>query len=174
MDSSKYNKVLEVVRQDLVSIRTGKATPAIVENILVDAYGSKMKVVELATISVSDPTTLLLTPFDLGNSEAIASAISNSNLGLTAVSDDTKVRVTVPALSEERRLEFVKLAKIKIEGGKVMIRQVRHEDMEQIAKAELDEDSKKREEKEVQTQVDKANAELDKMLSDKEKELMTV
>ncbi len=174
MDTSKFNKVIEVVKQDLATIRTGKATPALIENIVVDAYGSKMKLLELATILAADPTTLLVTPFDISNAETIAKAISDANLGLTAVPDETKVRVIVPSLSEERRQEYVKLAKTKIEGGKVMIRQVRHEEMEDVIKGGADEDTKKREEKEIQNLVDKLNDQLDQMLSDKEKELLTV
>src|SRR3989344_399222 len=99
MDDSKFNKVLEVVKQDLATIRTGKATSALIENLVVDAYGSKMKLLELATISASDPTTLLVTPFDISNAETIAKAISDANLGLTAAPEETKIRVIVPSLS---------------------------------------------------------------------------
>lgn len=171
---SKFNKVLDVVKVDLATIRTGKATSALIENMVVDAYGSKMKLLELATISATDPTTLVVTPFDMSNTETIAKAISEANLGLSAVPEETRIRVMVPTLSEERREEYVKLAKTKIEGGKVMIRQVRHEAMEDVIKSDLDEDAKKRDEKEIQLTVDKCNAELDKLLFDKEKELMTV
>lgn len=174
MDDSKFSKVLAVVKQDLATIRTGKATSALIENLVVDAYGSKMKLLELATISATDPTTLIVTPFDIGNTETIVKAISDANLGLSAVPEETKIRVIVPALSEERRQEYVKLAKTKVEGGKVMIRQVRHEAMEDVTKGNSDEDTKKRLEKEVQLTVDKLNEELDKVLSEKEKELLTV
>lgn len=174
MDNSKFNKVLEVVKQDLATIRTGKATSALIENLVVDAYGSKMKLLELATISATDPTTLIVTPFDIGNTETIVKAVSDANLGLSAVPEEIKIRVIVPALSEERRQEYVKLAKTKIEGGKVMIRQVRHEEMERITKANSDEDTMKREEKEIQTAVDKTNEELEMLLSEKERELTTI
>lgn len=173
-NSSKFNKVIDVVKADLATIRTGKATPALIENIIVDAYGSKMKLLELATIAATDPTTLIVTPFDISNTEAIAKAVSEANLGLSAVPEETKIRVMVPTLSQERREEYVKLAKTKVEGGKVMIRQVRHEAMEEATKGDLDEDATKREEKEIQIIVDKCNVELDKLLFDKEKELMTV
>lgn len=174
MDHSKFKKIIEVVKADLATIRTGKATPAVIENLLVDAYGSKMKLLELASIVAVDPTTLIVNPFDVSNLETIAKAISEANLGLTAVPDETKVRVIVPALSEDRRNEFVKLAKVKVEGGKVMIRQIRHEEMERVSKGDLDEDAKKREEKEIQNEVDKLNSELDQLFFDKEKELLTV
>lgn len=170
----KFNKVLEVVQADLSTIRTGKASPHLVENLVVEAYGTKMKMVELATISASDPATLLITPFDVANTTAIAKAIQDANLGLTAIQEETKVRVVVPPLSEERRQEYVKLAASKVEGGKVMIRQVRHDAMEDISKSDLDEDSQKRMEKELQALTDKMTAELDLMAQTKEKELMAL
>lgn len=172
--SSKFQRVVDVVRQDLATIRTGKASPQLVESLWVDAYGSKMKLVELATIAATDPTTLIVTPFDITNAEAVASAIQEANLGLTALIEDTRVRVVVPPLSEERRQEYVKLAKTKAEGGKVMVRQIRHEAMENVVKSELDEDSQKHLEKEIQAATDKTTAELDLMASEKEKELLTI
>ena len=168
----KFQKAIEVVKQDINTIRTGKATPALIENLLVEAYGSKMKLVELAAIAATDPTNLVVTPFDIGNIEAIVKAISAANLGLTATPEDTKIRVTVPSLSQERREEYVKLVKTKIEGGKIMIRQIRHEAMEDITKGEVDEDTKERLEKEVQTLTDKMVAELEILAENKEKELM--
>lgn len=170
----KFDKVLAVVKQDLSTIRTGKAAPALIENLSVEAYGTKMKLVELAAIVAVDPTNLVVTPFDVGNIEAIAKAISAANLGLTAVVEEAKVRVIVPALSQERREEYVRLVKTKIEGGKIMIRQVRHEAMEDIAKSELDEDTRKRLEKEVQNLTDKAVESLDELAEAKEKELLSL
>lgn len=170
----KFEKVIEVVKQDLATIRTGKATPGLVENLLVEAYGSKMKLLELATIAATDPSTLIITPFDPTNLETITSAISAANLGLTAMPENVRVRVTVPPLSQERREEYVRLAKTKIEGGKIMIRQIRHEAMEGISKSGLDEDSQKRLEKELQTLVDKMVASLDEMVENKEKELLAI
>lgn len=170
----KFQKAIEVVRQDLATIRTGKASPALVENLSVDAYGTRMKLVELATIAASDPTNLLVTPFDAANIEAIVKAISGANLGLTAVVEDSRIRVIVPALSEERREEYVKLVKSKIEGGKIMIRQIRREAMEDITKSEINEDEKERMEKEVQNLTDKMVEELDQLAQAKEKELMSI
>ena len=171
---AKMLKVLGGLGSDLATIRTGKASPQLVENLVVEAYGTKMKLVELATIAASDPTTLLVTPFDISNAEAIAKAITAANLGLTALIEDTKVRVVVPPLSEERRQEYVKLAKTKAEGGKVMLRQIRHEAMEEVGKSNLDEDSMKHLEKEIQAVTDQTVAELDLLASEKEKELLTI
>lgn len=170
----KFQKAVEVVKQDLATIRTGKASPQLIENLLVDAYGTKMKLIELSTVAATDPTNLVVTPFDQGNVDAIIKAISSAHLGLTAVPEDTRIRVVVPALSQERREEYVRLVKTKIEGGKVMVRQIRHEAMEDVSKSDLDEDSKDRMEKEVQTMTDKVTAELDSLAATKEKELMQV
>lgn len=172
--SQKFQKVVDVVRSDLATIRTGKATPQLIENVLVDAYGSKMKLMEVATISASDPTTLLVTPFDLTNVEVITKGIQEANLGLSVIVEDTHIRVVVPTLSQERREEYVKLVKTKVEGGKVMIRQSRHDAMEEISKSDLDEDTKERLEKEVQKMVDQMGEKLDEMAAEKEKELMTI
>ncbi|MBI3887709.1 ribosome-recycling factor [Candidatus Microgenomates bacterium] len=141
---------------------------------IVEAYGTKMKLNGLATIMASDPTNLVVTPFDMANVEAIIKAISAANLGLTATPEDTKIRVVVPSLSQERREEYVKLVKTKIEGGKIMVRQIRHDAMEDVSKAEADEDSKERMEKEVQTLTDKMVAELDAIAQAKEKELLSL
>lgn len=172
--SPKFQKVVDVVRADLATIRTGKATPALIESVPVEAYGAKMKLLELATVSASDPTTLIVTPFDQANGPAIATAISDSNLGLSAIVEDTRVRVMVPALSQERREEYVKLAKTKVEGGKVMLRQVRHEAMEDISKSDLDEDTQKRMEKELQVLVEQSVEKLELMVAEKEQELLKV
>lgn len=170
----KFQKALDVVKQDLNTIRTGKASPALIENLIVDAYGTKMKLVELATIAATDANTIVLTPFDQANVEAITKAISAANLGLTAIPEDTRIRVVVPGLSQERREEYVKLVKSKIEGGKIMVRQVRHDAMEDVSKAQANEDEKERMEKEVQTLTDKMVAELDMMAQIKEKELLSL
>ena len=170
---SKFARVADVVHQDLATIRTGKATPALVENLVVEVYGSKMKLLELATIAATDPTTLVVTPFDIANVDAISSAISVANLGLSVVVEDTRLRVMVPSLSQERREEYVKLAKTKVEGGKIMVRQIRHDAMEDVVKSELDEDSQKHLEKEIQLMTDKMVVELDFLAKLKENELMS-
>lgn len=172
--SQKFSKVLEVVKNDLATIRTGKATPVIIETLFVEAYGTKMKLNELATVNATDATTLLITPFDIGNINSIIKAIQEANLGLTATSDETHIRVIVPALSEERRNEYVKLAKTKVEGGKVMVRQIRHESMEDVSKSNTDEDTQKHLEKEIQKLTDEMVEKLELMASEKEAELIKI
>lgn len=171
---SKFEKIIEVVTSDLGTIRTGKATPHLIESLIVEAYGSKMKLQELATIAASDPTTLIVVPFDVSNADIIAKSISDSNLGLSVVVEDIRIRVMVPALSQERREEYAKLAKTKVEGGKVMVRQARHEAMETAAKSTADEDAQKHLEKEIQLMTDKTVAHLDQLADLKEKELMAI
>ncbi len=170
---SKFQKVLEVVKQDLATVRTGKASAALVENLLVEAYGAKMKLVELATIAATDPTTIIVTPFDQANVEIIAKTISDSKLGLSVIVEDTRIRVMVPSLSQERRQEYVKLVKTKIEGGKIMVRQIRHDGMEDVVKSDLNEDQKEHFEKEIQALTDKMVSELDTLAENKEKELLS-
>lgn len=170
----KFQKVLDVVKQDLNTIRTGKASSSLLENVVVEAYGTKMKLMEVATIAASDPTTLLVTPFDAANASAIAKGIQDANLGLTAHVEDTTIRVVVPSLSEERRQEYAKLAKTKTEGGKVMVRQARHEAMEEITKGDYDDDAKDQLEKDAQNLTDKTVEKLDLLAQEKEKELLAI
>lgn len=170
----KFSQVLDIVSADLATIRTGKANPQLVASLPVDAYGARMKLLELSTITAADPTTLIVTPFDVTNVDAVVKAITTANLGLTAIPEDTKIRVVIPPLSQERRSEYFRLAKTKVEGGKIMIRQVRHEAMEEISKSGANEDKQKHLEKETQTIVDKTTAQLDSLLNQKEKELLTL
>lgn len=172
--SSRFAKVIEVVRNDLATIRTGKATPALIEQLPIEAYGSKMKLLELATIVATDPSSLSVTPFDPGNTGAIVKGITDANLGLSAHQDDHHVRVVVPPLSAERRQEYVKLAQSKGEGGKVMVRQIRHDTLEDLEKEELDEDSKERMKKDIQKLTDEAVEKIDLIISEKEEELLKV
>ncbi len=170
----KFHKVVELVKGDLATIRTGKASPQLIEAVVVDAYGSKMKLVELATIMVADPTTLVVTPFDITNLSVIEKAIGEANLGVSATQSDNQIRVIIPALSLERREEYVKLAKSKAEGGKVMARQIRHETLEELKSEQLDEDTQKRWEKDIQKWTDDTVEKLDILVLEKEKELLTL
>lgn len=169
---SKFQKVLEVVANDLATIRTGKASPKLIENLHIEAYGGNMPLIDLATITAADPTNLLVTPFDVGNVDVITKGIQEANLGLSVIPEDTQIRVVVPSLSEERRQEYVRLVKSKVEGGKIMVRQIRHEAIEDATKSNVDEDAKKRMEKEIQAMTDATVEKLDLMASEKEKELM--
>lgn len=177
---SKMLKSIEVTRNDLGTIRTGRATPAIAENILITTYGgtAKLKVRELATITTSDTKTLVIAPFDPATKDDIVRGIQESNAGLNPVSDGEHIRLTIPALSQERRVEYLKLAKIKLESGRVMIRQIRHEEMGRLKRSfeakEITEDDKKRIEKHLQELTDTYVKEIDAIGVAKEAELMQI
>ncbi len=172
----RMKKAIEVTRTDLTSIRSGRATPALVENITVAVYGGSqhLKVMELATITTLDSKTLLISPYDPSIIAEIERGIAAANVGLNPVVDGEILRISIPPLSEERRQEYTKLAKVKLEAGKVMIRQVRHESMKELDGFEASEDEKKTGQKKVQELTDEMIAEIDTMGEKKEAELMQV
>jgi len=176
----RMNKALEVIKTDVATIRTGRAHPAIVEHVMITAYDgtAQMRLAEMATISTSDARTILLTPFDPTQVAAIEKGILVANVGLTPVVDGQVLRLTIPSLTEERREEYIKLAKAKIEGGRVMVRQIRHDVMAEVKKKseaeELNEDEKKHLEKEIQTITDMIMGEIDGLWMRKEEELRQV
>lgn len=175
---NKMQKAFDVVHQDFATVRTGKASPTLVENIVINAYGgtTPLKVLELATIHAQDSQTLLITPFDKTVIAEIEKGISNSNTGLNPIIDGNVLRINLPPLTQERRLEFIKLVKQKAENGKVMVRQIRHEGMEDAKKkAEgegISEDEITRLEKEIQKLTDEYMEKIDKLCQEKEEELM--
>lgn len=176
----KMQKALEIIRADLQTIRTGRATPALVENIVVSVYGGtqKLRLMELGTITASDSRTLVIVPFDPSIIEEINKGLQVANLGLTPILDSEVIRISIPALSEERRLEYIKLAKQKLEMGRIMIRQIRHQAMEEIKKTlenkEISEDGQSRLEKNLQTLTDELMAEIDEITRLKEQELLQI
>ena len=169
-------KAIEVLRGDLATIRTGRATPALVEHIVINAYGGtqRLKVMELATIATTDHHMLVLTPFDQSIIGEIVKGIEGANVGLNPVIDGVLIRISIPQLSEERRGEFVKLMHQKLEGGRIMIRQIRHEAMADIKKQDLAEDEKTRFEKQIQEQTDEFIAEIGVLGEKKEQELLQI
>ena len=176
----KMQKVLEVLRADLATVRTGRATPALVENVVISAYGgsSKLKIMELATIAASDSHTLVLTPFDKSVLDEIQKGILVANIGLTPSSDGNVIRIVIPPLSEERRQELIRLMKLKLENGKIQVRQVRHEAMSAVKKQftdkEISKDDLTRLEKEIQKATDDIMAAIDAMRERKEEELLQI
>lgn len=176
----KMQKVLEVLRNDLATIRTGRATPTLVENLIINAYGGtqKLKVRELATISTLDPQTLYITPFDSSIIDEIQKGIMAANVGLTPVVDGKNIRISIPPLSQERREELIKLMKQKLENGRIQVRQVRHEGMTAIKKQftdkEISKDDLTRLEKEIQKATDGIMAGIEGMRERKEEELLAI
>lgn len=176
----KMKKALDVTRMDIASIRSGRATPALVENIVVMAYGGtqRMRIQEMATITTMDAKTIVIAPYDISTIAEIEKGIQTGSTGLTPVVDKDVIRITIPALSEDRRLEYIKLAKAKLEAGKVMIRQIRGDAMRDLKKAEegktISEDEQKHGERMIQELTDEMVAEIDTMGAHKEQELMQV
>ncbi len=175
----KMQKALQTLHADFQTVRTGKASPALVENISIKAYGGTaiLKVNELATIHVADVHTLVLTPFDKSVLGEIERGIADANVGINPIIDGTIIRINLPPLSEERRREFVKLIHQKAEAGKVTIRQMRQDGMNDAKKLKADgtsEDEVERIEREVQRLTDKYIEEIDALAKQKEEELMKV
>ena len=174
----KMIKTEHVVVNEFAGVRTGKASPALVENILVEVYGSQMRIRELAGITTPEPRTLAIQPWDAASLHPIEKAIQKSNLGLTPAIQGKLIRLFFPELSEERRQEFVKIVKKMAEDGRVAIRHVRRDGMEQLKKHGHDsgvtEDEVKHAEKELQKLTDDYNAKIDQHLAAKEKEILTV
>src|SRR3989344_9619635 len=108
---SNFEQILNFYKTDIASVRTGRATPALVEDVVVDAYGQKMAIKELASISVPEPRTIVIQPWDKGVLEAISTAIQKSSVGLAPIADGDMIRLNIPSLTEERRKEFIKLLK---------------------------------------------------------------
>jgi ribosome recycling factor len=173
-------KALEVTRTDLSSIRSGRATPALVENIYISAYGGtqKLKLLEMATISAQDAKSILISPYDPSQVGEITKSIQEANTGLNPVSEGDVLRITIPPLSEERRREYIKLAKVKLEAGRIMVRQVRQESMKDLKREQesgsISEDELKQGEKKVQELTDEMIAEIDAVGDKKEQELLQV
>lgn len=172
------NDGIEAYKTELLSLRTGRAHSGLLDKVVVDYYGSLTPLNQMANISVSDPRTLQVTPWDKGAIEIIMKAIQISDLGLTPVSGGDTIRVPIPVLTEERRLQLVKHLKAEAEQSKVGIRNIRRNTLTEV-KQELKEkliteDDERRLGAEVQKITDQMIAEIDKLTAEKEKELMTV
>lgn len=176
----QIQKVLDLIRTDLGTVRTGRAAPSLVENIAINTYGgtTRLRVLELATISSSDPQTLVITPFDPSTRDDIRKGIVDAGSGLNPVDDGQVLRINIPPLSQERREELIKMMKHKLENGRIMIRQARHDSMNQIKKQHedktLSDDESTRLEKEIQKTVDDAVSSIDAMGKQKEDELLQI
>ncbi|MGB2869334.1 MAG: ribosome recycling factor [Bacteroidota bacterium] len=174
----RMKKAVEVVREELIRIRTGKATTALLDSVKVDYYGSLVPLKQIASVGTPDVHTISVQPWEKAMLGPIEKAILNANLGLNPANDGTLVRVPIPPLNEERRRELVKLVKKFGEEGKIAIRNVRRDGIEHLKKAEKDEhlseDDRKRGELEAQKLTDKYTKDIDALLTTKEKEIMEV
>ena len=168
-------KAVENTRKELHGIRSGKGTPALLDTVRVDAYGTHVPLVQVAMVSAPEPRMLTVQPFDKSLAQAIDKAIRDANLGLNPQMTGGVIRVPLPMLSEERRKELVKICSKLVEEGRVSVRQARTEAMAKIKKAEkVPEDEKTRAEKDVQKHTDEATKQIDDQLKAKEAEILAV
>ena len=174
----KMLKTETVITNEFAGVRTGKASPALVENIIVEVYGSQMRIRELAGITTPEPRAIHIQPWDANSVHPIEKAIQKSNLGLNPQIQGKTIRLFLPELSEERRLELCKYIRKLTEDGRVAIRHVRRDAMEGLRKEKaagiIPEDDEKHGEKELQKLTDDYIAKIDGHLTSKEKEIMTV
>jgi ribosome recycling factor len=174
----KMMKTEEVVQHEFAGVRTGKASPGLVENIQVEVYGSHMRIRELAGITTPESRMLLIQPWDAATIHPIEKAIQRSNLGLNPAVDKKFIRIILPELSQERRVEFTKVVRKMSEDGRVAVRHVRRDALEHLKKEAkkggVTEEELEHAEKEVQKLTDQYIAKIDQHLAHKEKEIMTV
>lgn len=174
----KMLRSIEATERDFATVRTGRATPALLDRVKVEYYGSELPVNQIATVTVPEARQLLISPWDKSVLPAIEKAIFASDLNLTPNSDGSVIRLEIPALTEERRRELTKLVHQKAEEGKIAIRNLRREANESLEKkqkaSEISEDECERGKKEIQKLTDEFIAKVDELTRAKEAEIMEV
>jgi ribosome recycling factor len=178
--SSKFQKVIDVITTDISGVRTGRATPALVENIVVPAYGGtqRLRIVELASISAPDPSQIVISPWDKSIIGDIKKGIMEANVGMNPNIDGEIIRIVIAPLTTEGREKYVKILSQKLENGKVMTRQIRGDEMHEIKRKfeakELSEDEKFTAEKKLQELTDQFIAKIEEMGEKKKQELLQI
>lgn len=174
----KMTGAVEHTREEFAAIRTGRAHPAMFNKLLVDYYGAPTPLQQLATFQVPEARTVLITPFDRGAMSGIEKAIRDSDLGVNPANDGNLIRIVLPQLTEERRKEYIKLARSKAEEGRVAVRNIRRHAIESVHKLvkdkEVSEDDARGAEKQLDTATKKHTDEVDELLKAKEAELLEV
>lgn len=172
----KMNKSIEFLKKNLASMKAGRANPAMLDNIEVDYYGTMTPLNQLSNISVPEPRVLLIQPYDKSSLKSIEKSILKSDLGINPMNDGSVIRLVIPELTEETRKDIVKNVKKVGEESKVAVRGIRRECNDKIKslKEDLPEDAVKRAEKEIQNKTDKSIDIIDKIIEEKEKEIMSV
>ena len=175
---SKMSKCVDATRAEFAAVRTGRATPQLLDRLHVEAYGSAVPLKQVASISTPDARSLVIQAFDKNVVGEIRKAIEKSDLGLTPNIDGSTVRLSVPPLNEERRKDLVKVIKKKAEDGKVAVRNVRHkahDDLKtQLKNHDITEDDNKRMQDQLQKMTDRFVKEIDTLVASKEKDIMEV
>lgn len=176
--TDRMEKSIAALQKDFATLRAGRATPALLDKVLVEYYGVPTPIAQMASVSVPEARTLVIQPWDKGTVKDIEKAILKSDLGMTPISDGTVIRLPIPQMTEERRLELVKTVRKKGEDGKVAIRNIRREAndlLKELEKgSEISEDDLKRGQDEVQKLTDKQIKHIDEIMEAKEKEILEV
>ena len=174
----KMAKSIDTLKANLAKVRTGRAHPGILDSVMVDYYGSPTQLSQVANLTLIDARTLGVQPYEKKMLQTVEKAIRESDLGLNPSSFGEMIRVPTPALTEERRKEMVKLCKSEAEDAKIAVRNVRRDGNEQLKKLikdkSISEDDERRAQDDVQKMTDKAVVDIDKLVAEKEKEVMTV
>ena len=176
--TEKMNRAISVLKDELAGIRTGRATPALLSRIVVDYYGTQVPIQQLASFSVPEPRTLVITPYDRNAIAAMERAIMSSDVGITPGNDGTVIRLSFPPLTEERRKDLIKLVHHRGEEGRVAVRNIRRHSKEELEGLEreggISQDDLVRSEKELQKVTDKHVAEIDEVVAHKDRELKEI
>ncbi|PKB83772.1 MAG: ribosome recycling factor [SAR202 cluster bacterium Io17-Chloro-G9] len=174
----RMDRAIESLKQELGTLRTGRATPALVENLMVDYYGAATPLKQIASISAPDPRAVLVQPWDKGSLQEIEKSIMKSEMGFNPSNDGNNITIPIPPLNQERRQELVRLLKKKIEDGKVAIRNVRRDGVESLRKMERDksisQDQNHRAQEQLQKATDGHTKAADDVATVKEAEIMQV
>ena len=176
--STKMDRTVDAFRRDLTQLRTGRATPALVENVAVDYYGTMTPLKQIASISTPDARAIMIQPWDTGSLREIEKSLMTSEMGFNPSNDGAIITVPIPQLTQERRQELVKILKRKIEDGKVSVRNVRRDGLESLRKLEKDksisQDENRRAQGQLQKTTDGHTKEIDETGSAKEAEILQV
>ena len=176
--TEKMDKAIAVLKDELSGVRTGRATPALLQRIVVDYYGTPVPIQQLASFSVPEPRTLMVTPYDPNAISSMEKAIMASDLGITPGNDGTVIRLSFPPLTEERRKELSKLVHHRGEEGRVAVRNIRRHSKEELEKLEregtISEDDLVRAERKLQKLTDKHISDIDEVVAHKDTELKEI
>lgn len=174
----RMRSAIDALEEELAGVRTGRASPALVDKLQVEYYGSPAPLMQLATISVPEPRQLLIRPFDATSLQNIEKAILTSDLGLTPMNDGKVIRLNIPRLNEERRKELTKLVHSRCEDSRIAIRNVRRDSIKDLREFEneklISEDDLKRSKDDIQKLTDRIVKEINQVCERKEKEIMEV
>jgi ribosome recycling factor len=174
----QMKNAVKAVGHELAMVRTGRANSALLDRIVVEAYGAQMPLNQVATVGVTDPTTIMIRPFDKNNLGAIEKAIMKSDIGLIPQSDGQIIRLNIPPLTRERRQEMVKMIKGMVEEGKVQLRNIRRDYIDKVRKDEksgkVSEDNAHDAQERIQELTDSGTEELDKLFEKKEEEIISI